>query len=77
MVCVVTDKCRKCKRCVDVCPMGAFHEGEDQMVINPDDCLGCGVCATECPTEAIKHEEEASDEEINFNKEQADKCPKA
>ena len=28
------------------------------LVINPDECIDCGVCEPECPIEAIKSEEE-------------------
>ena len=44
MVSVVNDACVKCKSCVDVCPVDAFHEGETQLVIDPDTCISCGVC---------------------------------
>ena len=77
MVYVVTDKCTKCKRCVDVCPIGCFHDSDKQLIINPNECIDCGACAMECPIKAIKHEAEASLEEITFNKEQAAKCQKA
>jgi ferredoxin len=39
--------------CVEVCPVDCFHEGENMLVINPDDCIDCGVCVPECPAEAI------------------------
>ena len=39
MVSVVNDACVKCKSCVDVCPVDAFHEGETQLVIDPDTLL--------------------------------------
>jgi len=55
---VVTDSCVKCKytTCVEVCPVDCFHEGEFMVVINPDECIDCGVCEPECPVEAIKPE---------------------
>ena len=55
---VVTDSCVKCKytTCVEVCPVDCFHEGEFMVVINPDECIDCGVCEPECPIEAIKPE---------------------
>jgi ferredoxin len=28
------------------------------VVINPDECIDCGVCVPECPAEAIKPESE-------------------
>lgn len=55
MTFVVTDNCIKCKYmdCVEVCPVDCFHEGVNMLVINPDDCIDCGMCVPECPAEAI------------------------
>jgi ferredoxin len=39
--------------CVEVCPVDCFYEGENFLVINPDECIDCGVCEPECPAEAI------------------------
>jgi ferredoxin len=52
---VVTEQCIKCKYmdCVEVCPVDCFYEGENFLVINPDECIDCGVCEPECPAEAI------------------------
>jgi ferredoxin len=30
-----------------------FYEGEEMLVINPDECIDCGVCEPECPADAI------------------------
>ena len=55
MTYVVTDACIRCKYmdCVEVCPVDCFYEGENMLVINPDECIDCGVCEPECPPEAI------------------------
>lgn len=55
MTFVVTDICIKCKYtdCVEVCPVDCFYEGENTLVIHPDECIDCGVCEPECPIEAI------------------------
>jgi ferredoxin len=55
MTFVVTDICILCKYtdCVEVCPVDCFYEGENMLVINPDECIDCGVCEPECPIEAI------------------------
>lgn len=60
MTYVVTDECIKCKYtdCVEVCPVDCFYEGELMLVINPDECIDCGVCEIECPVGAIKPESE-------------------
>jgi len=51
----VTEACIRCKYtdCVSVCPVDCFYEGETMLVINPDECIDCGVCEPECPAEAI------------------------
>jgi ferredoxin len=55
MAFVVTEACIKCKYtdCVEVCPVDCFYEGENMLVINPEECIDCGVCEPECPAEAI------------------------
>ena len=52
---VVTENCIKCKYtdCVEVCPVDCFYEGDNMLVIQPDECIDCGVCEPECPAEAI------------------------
>ncbi|WP_426433668.1 ferredoxin FdxA [Bradyrhizobium genosp. P] len=56
MTYVVTEACVKCKYtdCVEVCPVDCFYEGENMLVIHPDECIDCGVCEPECPADAIK-----------------------
>ena len=55
MAYVVTEACIKCKYmdCVEVCPVDCFYEGDNMVVINPNECIDCGVCEPECPAEAI------------------------
>ena len=55
---IVKDPCIKCKHmdCVLVCPTDCFHEGENMLVINPDECIDCGVCIPECPVDAISED---------------------
>ena len=55
MTYLVTENCIRCKYmdCVEVCPVDCFYEGENMLVINPDECIDCGVCEPECPAEAI------------------------
>jgi len=56
MTYVVNESCIKCKYtdCVEACPVDCFYEGENMLVIHPDECIDCGVCEPECPIDAIK-----------------------
>ena len=47
--------------CVSVCPVDCFYEGENMLVINPDECIDCGVCEPECPEDAIITDAEDTD----------------
>ena len=60
MTYIVNDECIKCKYmdCVEVCPVDCFYEGENMLVIHPDECIDCGVCEPECPVDAIKPDTE-------------------
>lgn len=60
MAFVVTDNCILCKYtdCVEVCPVDCFYEGPNFLVINPDECIDCGLCEPVCPAEAIYSEDE-------------------
>ena len=44
--------------CVDVCPVDCIHttEGENQLYINPDECIDCAACEPACPVDAISME---------------------
>jgi ferredoxin len=78
MTYVVTENCIKCKfmDCVEVCPVDCFYEGENMLVIHPDECIDCGVCEPECPAEAIVPDsDEAAAAWTDLNKEYADKWP--
>ena len=42
---VVDENCIRCKimDCVEVCPVDCFYEGENMLVIHPDECIDCAV----------------------------------
>lgn len=77
MTYIVTDECVKCKytTCVEVCPVDCFYEGEFMLVINPEECIDCGVCEPECPIDAIKSESEELIEWVERAKLFASKWP--
>ncbi len=46
--------CTVCGTCKDErCQVNAIEEGDDAYAIIPEKCIGCGLCVTTCPTEAI------------------------
>lgn len=63
MTYVIAEPCIgvKDKACVAVCPVDCIHEGTvevdgvsyDQLFIDPDTCIDCGLCEPECPVDAI------------------------
>ncbi|MBU2847955.1 ferredoxin family protein [Acidithiobacillus ferriphilus] len=52
---VITENCILCRygSCVDVCPVVCFHEGPNFMVIDPVECVDCGICVDACEANAI------------------------
>jgi|TARA_B100000530_G_C15549286_1_gene325881 ferredoxin len=74
MAYVVAEPCIKCKYtdCVAVCPVDCFREGENFLVIDPEECIDCGACVPECPVEAIFEEDDVPSQwseyiELNAN----------
>jgi ferredoxin len=70
MTYIVNDQCIKCKHmdCVEVCPVDCFYEGENMLVIKPDECIDCGVCEPECPADAIRADTDPGMEQwVEFN----------
>lgn len=43
-----------CLRCVEACTSGAIAYRDNDLHVEPDNCIGCGTCATACPTCAIE-----------------------
>ena len=75
MAYIITQPCIgvKDQACVEVCPVDCIHgkEGDEQLYINPDECIDCGACEPVCPVNAIFIEEEVPDkwkEYISINK---------
>ena len=78
MTYTVNDKCIMCidTDCVNVCPVDCFYEGENMLVINPDECIDCGVCEPECPEDAIRSDvDDEGAKWIEFNRIWSEKWP--
>ncbi len=60
--------------CVEVCPVDCIHplteadnyEGAEQLYIDPDVCIDCGLCVDECPVQAIFPQEDLPAEWAEF-----------
>ena len=68
MTFVVGSPCVGCKdtECVSVCPVDCFYEGPEFLVIDPDECIDCGLCEPACPVNAIWDEDDVPEEERPF-----------
>ena len=78
MTYIVNEACIRCKLmdCVEVCPVDCFYEGENMLVIHPDECIDCGVCEPECPVEAILPDTEDDTERwVDMNRQYAATWP--
>ena len=77
MTYVVTDNCIACKYtdCVEVCPVDCFYEGENMLVIHPDECIDCGVCEPECPADAIRPDGDIELGDVDYSRFNVPGCP--
>lgn len=82
MAYVVTSPCigTKDTACSKVCPVNCFFEvpvvdlgleepadePKNMLIISPDECIDCGLCAPECPVAAIFVDGEVPEEDKNF-----------
>lgn len=46
--------CAKCKTCVNICLENAIKFSNGKIIIDKNKCVGCGACASVCPTQALK-----------------------
>ena len=82
MTYVITEPCIDVKdtACVDVCPVDCIHptsdsddfENQNQLFIDPIECIDCGVCEPECPVDAIFIDEDVPEEWEHFTQLNAD-----
>ena len=51
---VLEEKCIGCKLCIEFgCPANIFYTEKNKAAVDPNLCVGCGMCAQLCPTKAI------------------------
>lgn len=44
-----------CTACIDVCSAEAVSHDGNRIKVNPNLCVGCGACTTECPSGALAY----------------------
>ncbi|MBI5837675.1 MAG: 4Fe-4S binding protein [Candidatus Eisenbacteria bacterium] len=71
---VITEPCLGVtdKSCVEVCPVDCIHPGENQLFINPDECIECAACEPACPVNAIFLDVDVPDKWKDFIQKNAD-----
>lgn len=76
MTYVVTEPCRDCKYtdCVTVCPCDCFYQDESMLYIDPNHCIDCDACRSECPVEAIYPDVEVPARWVQYIELNAERC---
>ncbi|MDR1495183.1 MAG: hypothetical protein LBI29_04100 [Rickettsiales bacterium] len=54
------------------CPINCFRKNGKQFVINPDECIDCGVCQSIVDMGVILEDSEAGESAISFNREKSE-----
>jgi len=59
---IIGSKCIETKdaSCIEYCPIDCIYIADEQMYIQPEDCINCGACLPECPVGAIFDSEESA-----------------
>jgi Fe-S-cluster-containing hydrogenase component 2 len=52
---LIATSCRSCAdpHCMTGCPVDAIHRGKHLQIVIEDHCIGCGLCAQNCPYGSI------------------------
>ncbi len=46
------EKCNGCAKCVEVCPNGSVVIENEKAKVT-EECIDCGACSCDCPSQAI------------------------
>ncbi|PVA07400.1 indolepyruvate ferredoxin oxidoreductase subunit alpha [Thalassorhabdomicrobium marinisediminis] len=58
--------------CTTSCPVDCIYEGERMFYIHPTECIECGMCESICPVDAIRYADEATPDNADFVRINAD-----
>lgn len=70
-----------CRSCIDPvcmigCPVGSIHRGNNRQIVIEDWCIGCGLCANNCPYGSIQMHDRGILPEGLAGWQWTTKCPK-
>ena len=62
---LVRNRNSDCLRCAEVCTSGCISYFDNELTVSPEKCIGCGTCATACPTCALEAHHPGDDALLN------------
>jgi len=72
------NKCRHCSPapCMEICPSGALYRDEatDSVLLSPEKCIACAMCAMVCPFDVIVFDEAHYDGQVKVMNIKCDNC---
>lgn len=51
---LVRNRNASCMKCAEACTSGCISYKNGELIVSPEKCIGCGTCATVCPTCALE-----------------------
>ncbi len=74
MTYVILQSCCNDASCVAVCPVNCIHPTPDEpgfmraemLHIDPNTCIDCGACVDECPVDAIRAEDDLTEDQDDY-----------